>query len=104
MKLYVKDRNGQKIHLNVTAGTREELFRHLGSRQFQIMGKVYNVNQVYAEASDDNTSTGVVVGGLIGILGGPVGILIGGALGGLLGNGSDTTENERVIIFNNSRA
>lgn len=104
MKLYVVSPYNQKIYLNLAASSREELYRHLGSKRFQLMGNIYNVNQVYAETSDDNTSTGVVVGGLIGILGGPVGIVIGSALGGLIGNQSDDTENERVVIFNNSRA
>jgi hypothetical protein len=104
MKLYVISPYNQKIYLNLTASSREELYRHLGSRRFQLLGNIYNINQVFAETSDDNTSTGVVVGGLIGILGGPLGIVIGSTLGGLLGNDSDKTENERVIIFNNSRA
>src|SRR5688500_15981463 len=98
MKLYVKSPYNQKIYLNLTASSREELYRHLGSRRFQLMGNVYNINQVYAEPSDDNTSTGAVVGGLVGILAGPVGILIGGILGGIVGSESDKTENERAII------
>jgi hypothetical protein len=71
MKMYVTDPNNQKIFLNVLASSREELARALGSRRFNLMGRLYTVSQVYAETSDDNTSTGLVVGGVIGFLGGP---------------------------------
>ena len=38
---------------------------------------------------DADTSTGIVIGSLIGILGGPIGVILGATAGGLLGNASD---------------
>lgn len=35
---------------------------------------------------DDNTGTGILLGGLIGLIGGPWGVVIGATLGGMLGS------------------
>ena len=35
---------------------------------------------------DDNTSAGLLIGGAIGLIGGPVGFFVGAAIGGIIGN------------------
>ena len=45
--------------------------------------------QVFGEAPDNNSAAGAVIGGLIGLLGGPVGVLLGAAIGGLAGAAKD---------------
>lgn len=102
MKLYITNRANEKVFLNLTAGTRQELVNLVGSQVFRLGDEIYNVNQVKAEADTNNTATGTLVGGVLGALGGPVGILIGGLVGGLLGNSSDDTEKVKVDQFNNS--
>ena len=41
-------------------------------------------------AAGDDTATGIMIGSLIGILGGPIGVILGAGIGGLAGNASDT--------------
>lgn len=104
MKLYVNDKQtGERVYLNLTAPSRNELINKIGSHWFTINGQNFSVQEVYAENTDgDNTTSGTVVGGLVGILGGPLGIFLGGLLGGAIGNSSDNSEKERVKLFNNS--
>lgn len=102
MKLYVTNRNNEKVFLNLTANTRQELATLVGGQIFRLGDNIYNVNQVTAESDTNNTATGTIVGGVLGALGGPIGILVGGLLGGMLGNSSDDTENVKVNQFNNS--
>ena len=45
--------------------------------------------QVFGETPENNTAAGAVIGGLIGLLGGPVGVLLGAAIGGLAGASKD---------------
>lgn len=102
MKLFVNTRRGKK-YLNVTASTRGALANMIGSNWFIIDGVTYSVDEVYAEEDENSTASGVVIGGLIGLLAGPVGVIGGGILGGLIGNGNDNKDNQKVRLFNNSR-
>lgn len=102
MKLYIINKNKQKVYLNLIASTRRELSNKIGSQVFYLGNDLYSVSNVFAENDSNSTATGAVVGGLVGILGGPAGILIGGLLGGLFGNNSDETETALVKKFNNS--
>lgn len=102
MKLFIVNSNNQKVYLNLTASTRNELQNLIGGAYFNLGDTTYSVNAVYAEAISNNTGTGAVVGGAIGALGGPIGILVGLLLGGLIGNGSDNDENVKVQKFNSS--
>ena len=102
MRLYVRNKFGKKVFLDITAPTRRSLARRIGSRFFYIGNDLFNVAEVRAEKDLNSTIAGAVVGGLIGALGGPTGILIGGAVGGLLGNTSDDDETQRVTRFNRS--
>lgn len=103
MKLYIINQNNQKVYLNLTAPTRQELANQIGGYNFFLGYNLYSVNQVWAENDSNSTATGAVVGGVIGALGGPVGILIGGLLGGLFGNSSDEQEAAQVRRFNQSQ-
>lgn len=104
MKLYVRNKlnNQGRIYLQVTASTRGDLARVIGSPWFALEGSHYHVHEVLAEAEENNTAAGAVVGGIIGLIGGPIGILIGGAIGGALGNEGDKSEKTKASQFNAS--
>lgn len=104
MKFYVTDpRSKQKIYIDFKAASRLELLQLIGGRVFILHGQVYNINDIKAESSDNNTISNAVVGGLIGLLGGPIGVLAGGLFGGLIGNDNDQTESRKVETFNNTK-
>ena len=56
-------------------------------------------NDVIVEAETNFTAGGAVVGGLLGVLGGPIGIVLGGTIGGLLGANADSEEQKRLRQF-----
>ena len=103
MRLYVENHKKEKIYLSVNALSKRELVKKIGNRRFVIQGRVYDINNIIAEDESDNTVSGAIVGGLLGILGGPLGILIGAFGGGVIGNNMTTTESDQVANFNNSR-
>ena len=104
MRLFVKAKGTQeKIYLNVQAATRFELVNLIGSPWFTANGQPYHVNDVDAEVDVNNTASGAIVGGLIGLMAGPLGIIAGGLIGGMLGNAGDKGENQKVINFKNGR-
>ena len=102
MQLFVEDRFGKKIILDVTAPTRKQLSYKIGT-EFYVGDQYYHINQVVAESSSNDTAGGAILGGLIGLLGGGVGVAVGGFLGGLIGNARDTEENKKINLFNQSR-
>ncbi len=102
MQLFVKDRFGKKIILDVTAPTRRQLAFKIGN-EFYVGDQYYHINQVTAESNSNDTAGGAVLGGLIGLLGGGVGVAVGGFLGGLIGNTRDTEEKKKINQFNQSR-
>lgn len=103
MKIYIEDKETkEKIYLNVKANTRSELAKQLGSKRFKAKNKMYYVNQVRAERGSDNTSAGMILGGVLGLFGGPVGMAVGGALGTILGKEQDQKELKEVEEFNRS--
>jgi hypothetical protein len=103
MKLYVKNRHGQKTYLNMVASTRGELARIIGSPWFTLHTGTFHANQVEAESDSSSTASGAAIGGLVGLIGGPIGLIVGGIIGGALGNDSDKTESQKVNYFNQSR-
>lgn len=102
MQLFVKDKNGKKIILDVTAPTRRELSFKIGT-EFYVGKQYYTINQVIAESNNNDTAGGAALGGLIGLLGGGVGVAVGGFFGGLIGNARDTEEQKKINQFNRSR-
>lgn len=103
MKLFVLNKvdNG-KVFLKVVAPTRESLARQLGGTAFNANGVTYHVNEVVAEKGSDNTSLGMLVGGIIGVLGGGGGVVAGGLIGALLGQEQDKKDEAEVAEFNRS--
>ena len=101
MKLYVNGKRG-RIFLNIHADNRRHLAALVGAPTFLLLGESYHVNQVIAENGNNDTTAGLVIGGIVGIVAGPLGILVGGAIGGLLGNNNDSKESSKVAYFNNS--
>lgn len=103
MKLYVINKNnGKKIFLRTIAPTRRELSEQLGGTAFKANGMIYQVNDVVAEKGSDNTSLGMLVGGVIGALGGGLGVAAGGAIGAMLGKQQDAKEEAEIAQFNGS--
>ncbi|MFK5892559.1 MAG: hypothetical protein QM504_05015 [Pseudomonadota bacterium] len=103
MKLFVVDSDSfDKIYLDQTATTRNDLAYQLGSIRFTVNGKYFSVNNVQAEKGSDSTALGIVIGGALGLIGGTPGVLLGSAIGGVLGNGTDTKEERMVDAFNRS--
>lgn len=102
MRLYIVNKNQEKIYLDMSARSRSELMHKIGYEFFSVSGEVYTVWDVYAEADSGSTGAGTVIGGVVGLLGGPIGAIIGGALGAAIGNSQDVSEKEKVEFFNNS--
>jgi len=102
MKLYVKNGEG-KVYLREVAPSRQLLARKIGGSRFLVNGRRYSVNEVVAESGRTGASTGLVIGGLLGILVSPVAAIAAGTIGGLIGNSNDSQEEEIVNNFNSSR-
>ena len=103
MKLYVYKKQGEgKVFLNTTAPTRHALAEQIGGIKFHADGETYAVSEVVAEKGADNTSLGMLVGGVIGMLGGGPGVAAGGVIGAFLGKEQDKKEEAEVEQFNGS--
>ncbi len=102
MKLYVI-KNRRKVYLKTTARTRLELFRKIGKRYFYLGRTRFSINDVKAEKDSSDTGTGVVIGGIIGLVGGPIGLIAGGFIGGLIGNSNEVQEEKTSVTFNESK-
>ena len=103
MKLFVCNRNNDKVYIDISASNRRHLAAIIGRDYFFIGRDIYYVDKVYAEAEGNDTVGGAAIGGIVGLLGGPTGLLIGGLLGGLIGRSRENDEEIRVNNFNNSR-
>lgn len=109
MRLFIRGCNNcqRPIYLNVVEPTRGQLANRIGY-YFQVecphcRGDVqHSVNDVFAEPDPPATPAGAIVGGVIGLIGGPIGMLIGGGLGTLWGANVDEEERRRVDRFNGS--
>lgn len=74
----------------------------IGASDFIVDNEEYNVNKVVAETDSSNTAAGAILGGVIGLIGGPIGVISGSTIGGIIGNSSDKEDVKKVSIFNNS--
>jgi hypothetical protein len=104
MKLFVCNRQNQKIYIDIIAPTRRQLASIIGSQHFFIDRDYYTVNQVFAESENNDAVGGAVLGGLVGLLGGPVGLFFGGLAGGLIGKSRENDDETKVDKFNRSQA
>lgn len=97
-----------RIYLNVTASTRQHLAERIGGREFEIRcphcGKYtyHTLNDVLAQRTIPATPAAAIIGGLVGLIGGPLGMLIGGVAGTLWGANVDEIERKIVNRFNQS--
>jgi hypothetical protein len=100
MRIFVRDSSGHRIYLETQVQCRSQL-----PQTFKIQCptcgniQVYNPNQIEAEPGMNATVGGTILGGLIGLLGGPFGLIVGGTVGGFLGIRFDEDERRRVIRF-----
>ena len=104
LRLFVKNKEGKKVYLQMMALTKRELIDKIGSHKFTLEDELYTVSNVRAEPSDENAAVSMVIGGAIGLLGGVAGVVAGGALGGLIGNEKDKKDNLMVKRFNGSKS
>jgi hypothetical protein len=102
MKLFVKTALGEKIYLQVLAPTKSELAAIIGSPNFFAGNQVFHVNEVLAEKESSNTTAGMIIGGLLGLIVGPWGAVTGSTAGALIGNSADQDEEKKISIFNKS--
>ena len=102
MKLYVYNKNSQKVYIKKNALTKRELKDMIGSNHFSINRNRYIINDVQAEVDGESTTPSMLIGGAIGLLGGIPGVIIGSIAGGLLGKNTDEKENQLVDNFNKS--
>jgi len=107
MRLFVQCKScNSRIYLNITAPTREGLADKIGGHEFEIRCPYckkytpYTVNDVFAEKTLPATPAGAIIGGLVGLVGGPLGMFIGGTLGTLWGANADEKERKIVNGFN----
>lgn len=110
MRLFVICKScGRKTYLNIYANSRRDLIRRYG-KYLTIRCPAcnhenrYHVGEVFAEEGVSKVPAGAIVGGLVGLLGGPPGVIFGGGIGALIGGTADATEKERVRRFNKERA
>lgn len=107
MRLFIRECNScrKRIYLTVIAHSREQLAGRIGY-EFKVRcphcGNYsnYDVNDVFAEPGPPAAPAGAILGGLIGLIGGPFGMLAGGGLGTLWGARADDEERKRVNRFN----
>lgn len=105
MKLFVLNKSSNsKLFLRAVAPNRGALARKFGGLAFRAEGATYHVNEVQAEKGSDNTTIGMLVGGVIGALGGGPGVAAGGLIGAILGKEQDKKEESEVTEFNRSQA
>lgn len=97
----------EKIYINIIGETRQELVSKVG-HNFKVKCDAcnninyYSVYDITAEKGISRTPTGAILGGIIGIIGGPLGIILGSGIGTLLGGASDINEKGRIDNFNQS--
>ncbi len=101
MRLYVVNKLGKKVILDVIAPDRKQLASKIG-QEFSVKGFWYSVNDVFAESSGNDTAGGAIIGGLLGLFAGGVGVIIGGVAGGVIGGIIDENEQENINHFNKS--
>lgn len=110
MRLYIKACKNcdNKIYIDAFATTPDELRKNIG-KTFKVKCNhceyigTYKAYDVFAEEGSPSLPAGAIIGGFIGLFGGPFGLLIGGGLGALLGANADENEKKMVIRFNSSR-
>ena len=109
MRLFIRSCNrcGKRINLSVIASNRGQLANRIG-HSFEIQCphcqdySFHTVDEVFAEPNPPSTPAGAILGGLVGLIGGPPGMLIGGVLGTLWGVNVDEGEKRSVDRFNRS--
>ena len=86
MRLFIRRCNhcGRRIYLSIIASSREQLADRI-TYSFEIQCphcrnySYHTVEDVFAEIGASSVPPGAILGGLIGLVGGPLGALIGGA-------------------------
>lgn len=106
MRLYVTHCD-RRIYLGISASDRYQLAESVGTRfrvQCPRCGGYYDysVDEVVAEPESGAAPGGAILGGLIGLIGGPLGMLIGGGVGTLWGAKADQDEERKANRFNRS--
>lgn len=103
MRFYAKRNDGSKVYLNLSRRirNRRQIEQVIGSKNFFVGKERFNIDQVYAEDSLNDTVGGAIVGCVFGMLGGPTGAIVGTVLGTAFGNSKDREDKLRIEEFNN---
>jgi len=102
MRLYVLCPNTlQRIYLDSVVEYRSQLapWFTLNCPHEHGVQHEYNNNDVIPEPEGGMLTSGAVVVGLVGLLGGPIGIILGGASGATLGASAEEEEQRRIRRF-----
>ena len=102
LRLFVDSPTRGRVFLKEVAKNREELASRYGRKIVLINKERFSVMDVQAISTAGTTGIGAVLGGLIGLFGGPIGVIIGSALGGFIGHSADQADQARVKNFNGS--
>jgi len=102
MRLFV-DKYNHKVWIAASASTRCELAQKLSDKisiKIDDVWHTFNIDEVCAEPAGRLDIAFMMIGGLVGLVGGPFGALLG-ALGGYLwGFNEDAKEKRKVKTFN----
>ncbi len=99
MKIFVIGNHGHKIHLSTDIQCKSQL-----PNAFYIICPICHERQLFylhdvRVEVENYTTGGTIIGGLIGLFGGPLGLIVGGTIGGVLGKKAEDKERRRVIRF-----
>jgi hypothetical protein len=109
MRLYVGQCNHcqERIYLAITAPSRDQLSEKIG-HSFEIECphchslSSCEVTDISAEPGPSSTPAGAILGGAVGLIGGPLGMVVGATLGTFWGADADEGDKKKVIRFNRS--
>lgn len=100
MRLYVTCPNDQqKIYVDIKAKHQIHIIPFDIECPYDGEIHHYTKDDVEAEPKLGTVAGGAIVGGLIGLLGGPIGVILGGAAGAMLGANAEDEENRNVREF-----
>lgn len=105
MRLFVKCPSTKKrIYLSINVESRRDLPKRFSIKcPYESAHHEYKRIDVCAEPEKGTQVGGALLGGLIGLVGGPLGLVIGGLAGAFLGDRIEKSEASEAHAFNQER-